>query len=434
MENKSEKIAVVGLGYVGLPLAIYLAEAGWEVFGYDVVEKKIQELSYGVESMGEIDTARLQNAYLHFTSDPKILEDCSFIIVTVPTPIDKAKRPDLCMIETASKTIGEHLQSGTVIVYESTVYPGVTEEIALPILQKTSGLIYKKDFFIGYSPERINPGDTEHTLDKVIKIISADTEESLSRVEKVYGSICKAGLHKASSIKVAEAAKVIENTQRDLNIALMNELSLIFHRIGINTREVIEAAGTKWNFHKYYPGLVGGHCIGVDPYYLVHKAEELGYHPEVITAGRRINDWMPEYVADLMIRGLVEAGKVVQGAKVLVMGLTFKEDVRDCRNSKIKYTIKKLVSYGVDVIGYDPYLSREEVESFGVKYESELKPNNVDGVIIATLHREFKKQKFDEIIEIFKEKDTRFFGTIVDIKSYFFNEVKKYPALIYKFL
>ena len=356
-------------------------------------------LQTGHDPNGEVADDEMAAAKVEYTCDPSVLERANFIIVTVPTPITEAKMPDLTMVKEASETVGKHIRPGSVVVYESTVYPGVTEDICVPIIERESGLICGKDWKIGYSPERVNPGDSEHTLDKIVKVVSGMDAETLELVAGVYGEICKAGVHKGPNIKTAEGAKVIENIQRDLNIALMNELSLIFHRLNINIKDVIDAAGTKWNFHKYQPGLVGGHCIGVDPYYLTYRAQELGYSPEVILAGRRINDRMAEYVADLMIQGLVEAGKVVQGSRVLIMGLTFKEDIRDIRNSKIADAIKKLQSYGVKVLGHDPNLEESEVAKFGVEYVSNLKSaSKVDGIILAVVHKQFRELRPEDLM------------------------------------
>lgn len=417
------KIAVVGLGYVGLPLAVAFGKSRFApIIGLNKSQARLDSLKAGRDPNKDVPDADLALAKVEYTLDPSALSRANFIIVTVPTPITQAKTPDLTPVIEASETIGKYIKPGTVVIYESTVYPGVTEEVCVPLIEKQSGLKCGVDWYVGYSPERTNPGDTEHTITTTVKVVSGIDNETLELVAAVYGEICKAGVHKAPNIKTAEAEKVIENTQRDLNIALINELSLIFHRMGINTRDVIEAAGTKWNFHKYQPGLVGGHCIGVDPYYLTHKAQELGYNPEVILAGRRINDWMPEYVADLTILGLVEAGKVVQGARVLVMGLTFKEDIRDTRNSKIGDTIKKLKSYGVSVLAHDPNLYQAEVEKFGVEHVPDLSGMaKVDGVILSTLHREFKNITLEQVIKYYNDNGK---GVLVDLKSWFLPTIR----------
>lgn len=427
------KIAVVGLGYVGLPLAVAFGKSRFApVVGLNKSQSRIDWLKAGHDPNKDVLDEDLKQAKIEFTLDSSVLSRANFIIVTVPTPINKAKQPDLSPVIKASEMIGKYIKPGTVVVYESTVYPGVSEDVCVPIIEKLSGLKCGNDWKIGYSPERVNPGDYEHTLERIVKVVSGMDAETLELVSAVYGEICKGGVHKAPNIKTAEAAKVIENIQRDLNIALMNELCLIFHRLGINTKDVIDAAGTKWNFHKYQPGLVGGHCIGVDPYYLTYRAQELGYNPEVILAGRRINDWMPEYVADLMIRGLVEAGKIVQGSRVLVMGLTFKEDIRDIRNSKIYDTIKKLQSYGVRVLGYDPNLREEEIEKFGVEYVSTpVSELRVDGIVLATLHKQFKEMKLEDFAGCFNGNGR---GVLVDVKSYYFTEAKNRAGIIYKCL
>ncbi|MBI4135794.1 nucleotide sugar dehydrogenase [Candidatus Uhrbacteria bacterium] len=427
------KIAIIGLGYVGLPLAVAFGKSRFApVIGLNKSKARIDSLLAGHDPNKDVSDADIAAAKVEFTLDPSVLAQVNFIIVTVPTPITQARQPDLTLVREASETVGKYIKPGTVVVYESTVYPGVTEEVCIAIIEKASGLKCGKDFKIGYSPERVNPGDHEHTLERIVKVVSGMDQETLDLVATVYSEICKGGVHKAPNIKTAEAAKVIENIQRDLNIALMNELTLIFHRLGINTKDVVEAAGTKWNFHKYQPGLVGGHCIGIDPYYLTYRAQELGYNPEVILAGRRINDWMPEYVADLTIRGLVEAGKAVQGSRVLVLGLTFKENIRDIRNSKIADTIKKLKSYGVQVLGYDPNLYQDEVEKFGVEYMPDLgNVAKIDGIILATLHDQFKTILLNDLIKYFNGNGR---GVLVDVKSYFLDEAKKIPNLIYKCL
>lgn len=419
-------IAVVGLGYVGLPLALAFGKAGRPVFGYDYNQKRVNELQQGIDRHREYTSDELRASRVEYSDDPSVLTKANFFIITVPTPITKANQPDLRPIESGAEVVGRYIRKGSTVVLESTVYPGVTEEVLVPIVERFSGLRCGVDWKIGYSPERTNPGDREHTIETTVKVVSGMDEETLALIAEVYGMVCKKGVHKAPTIKTAEAEKIIENTQRDLNIALVNELALIFHRMGINTRDVLEAAGTKWNFHKYQPGLVGGHCISVDPYYLTHKAEELGYHPQVILAGRRINDEMPEYVADVMIKGLVEAGKVVQGSRVLVMGLTFKEDIRDIRNSQIDDTIKKLQSYGVYVLGHDPNLDGEEIASFGVAPVRDLMTmEKVDGIIIATLHRQFKEMTFQTLLGYCnKNGDGR--GVIVDIKSWFLPIVRAF--------
>ena len=350
----SEKIAVIGLGYVGLPVAVALAKAFPATVGFDISKRRIDTLQKGEDWTGEIDTGTLQSCGLRVSGNPDDLAGATFFIITVPTPIDRERRPDLSPLEGACSFVGPALRKGAVVVFESTVYPGVTEDFCGPLLEKYSGLVCGRDFALGYSPERINPGDKQHRLETITKIVSADSAETLERVKAVYGAVVKAGLHVAPSIKVAEAAKVLENTQRDINIALMNELAIILDRMGVRTRDVLEAAGTKWNFLKFAPGLVGGHCIGVDPYYLTSCAEALGYHPQVILAGRRLNDDMGRFVAAKLIKLLVQAKKPVSGARVGVLGLTFKEDVPDLRNSKVPDIIAELKEFGITPIIHDP--------------------------------------------------------------------------------
>ncbi len=407
-------VAVVGLGYVGLPLAVAFAKEV-PVVGFDIKESRVTELLRGFDATGEIASAELKNGNLTFTTDAKKLRRSEFIIVCVPTPIDDAKIPDLRPVRGASEIVGAQLQRGQTVIYESTVYPGVTEEVALPILEAKSGLKLGQ-FKIGYSPERINPGDKQHTIDRIIKVVSGCDAETLDRVAALYSLVAKAGVHRAPNIKTAEAAKVIENIQRDLNIALMNELAQIFARLGIRTDEVLAAAGTKWNFHKYFPGLVGGHCIGVDPYYLTHRALELGYHPQVILSGRGVNDTIPRYVGELVIRELNRAGKVIKGSKVLVMGLTFKEDVPDTRNSKVADTIRYLREFGVEVIGHDPILAETEVdlEHCVVSNVPFKKVGAVDAILIANKHEPFKKLTLADL----KKKMPKH-PILVDIKNLF---------------
>ena len=382
-------ISIVGLGYVGLPLASAFARHG-KVIAFDISTTRIKELKDGFDATGELETAQLGNPNLLFTSDPADLKQSDFIIVTVPTPIDESNNPDLRPLESASRTVGQNLTSGAIVVYESTVFPGATEDICVPILERESGLTYGIDFKVGYSPERINPGDKVNTLDKIIKIVSGQDVETLEKVARTYELIISAGVHRAPSIKVAEAAKVIENTQRDLNIALMNELSLIFNRLGINTHDVLAAAGTKWNFLKFTPGLVGGHCIGVDPYYLTFKAESIGYHPQVILAGRRINDGMGKYVAESTIKKLIQQGQAIKGRRVAVLGLTFKENVPDIRNTRVVDVVRELTDYGVEVLVHDPLASAEETRhEYGLELTSLDGLNEVSAIILAVPHHDY---------------------------------------------
>jgi UDP-N-acetyl-D-glucosamine/UDP-N-acetyl-D-galactosamine dehydrogenase len=425
-------IAIVGLGYVGLPLLAEFGRTAWApVSGFDVSESRVTSLKEGVDQNHDLEVGALDQVKATYSTDAAIIADSNFIIVAVPTPIGKANQPDLSLIESASRTVGSHLKAGSIVVYESTVYPGVTEETCVPILEEVSGLTCGVDFKVGYSPERVNPGDREHTIEKIVKIVSGMDQETLEIVANVYSAVCKGGVHKAPTIKTAEAAKVIENVQRDLNISLMNELSVIFHLMGVDTHDVIDAAATKWNFHKYSPGLVGGHCIGVDPYYLTFKAQEYGYNPEVILAGRRINDSMGARVASHTLSGLVSAGKVVQGARVLVMGLTFKPDIRDTRNSKIGDTISKLQEYGVTISGYDPNLSEEEVRSFGVEPIADISEvNGVDAVIVATAHRQFDDISITDIAALCNRNgDGR--KVLIDVKGLYRKSVSDVDDLIY---
>jgi UDP-N-acetyl-D-galactosamine dehydrogenase len=383
------RIAVVGLGYVGLPLAAAFGRKA-EVLGFDIDERKLAQLRDGYDATGELTTEQLDSTRIEYTDDPERLREAQFIIVTVPTPIDGNNKPDLRPIEMASLTIGANLARGSIVVYESTVYPGVTEEVAVPILEAQSGLTCGVDFKVGYSPERINPGDKVHTVDKIVKVVSGQDTETLETVARVYELVVDAGVHRASSIKVAEAAKVIENTQRDLNIALMNELALIFGRMGIPTRDVLAAAGTKWNFLPFTPGLVGGHCIGVDPYYLTYKAEAIGYHPQVILAGRRINDGMGKHVAEQTIKHLIQADKAVKAARILVLGLTFKENCPDIRNTKVVDIIRELREYGVEILVHDPMADPEEARhEYGLELVDLEGLAPVDGIVWAVAHRAF---------------------------------------------
>ena len=382
--NKENVVCIVGLGYVGLPLAETFSQH-FKVIGFDINEDKINRLSS-------------ENRNIEFTSNPFKIKLADFVIITVPTPVSKSKDPDLSFIKSAATVVGQNLKKGAIVVVESTVYPGVTEEIVGPILEKESGFSLGQDFKIGYSPERVNPGDSDHTIDKITKIVSGMDEETVNALAMLYGSITT--VYKTKDIKTAEAAKVIENIQRDLNIALMNELALIFHKMGLDTNAVLDAASTKWNFYRYSPGLVGGHCIPVDPYYLVYAAQELGYHPQVILSGRSTNDYMPMHVVDLTIKALNDAGRVINGSKVLIMGLTFKENVEDTRESPVKGIIEGLNGYRCDLYGYDPLLSEEEISDFGVKFVNNLGDVKVDCVIVTVMHNEFQKIQLEEMKSI----------------------------------
>ena len=392
------KVGVLGLGYVGLPLAVEFGKH-FRTVGFDIKAARVAELKKGRDSTLEVEPGELRAAKgLSYSTDVKDLKPCQVFIVTVPTPIDGYKRPDLTPIVRASELLGGVLKKGDIVVFESTVYPGCTEEVAVPILERLSGLKFNRDFFCGYSPERINPGDKTHRLTTIKKITSGSTPEVADFVDSLYGSIVEAGTHKASSIRVAEAAKVIENTQRDVNIALINELALIFNRLGIDTEEVLEAAGTKWNFLPFRPGLVGGHCIGVDPYYLTHKAQEIGYHPEMILAGRRINDNMAIYVAERIAQLMIKKRIHVKGSRILVMGLTFKENCPDVRNSKVADVVRELQKYGAKVDVYDPWVDHAEAEhEYGIKPIGKLAKGKYDAVVLAVAHKEFRDMGIDAI-------------------------------------
>lgn len=411
--NKEENVVcLVGLGYVGMPLAEMFSKH-FKVIGFDIDEEKINRLSS-------------ENSDLEFTSDPLKIKLADFVIITVPTPVSKSKEPDLSFIKSAARIVGQNLKKGAVVVLESTVYPGVTEEIVGPILEKESGFVMGQDFKIGYSPERINPGDRDHTIDKITKIVSGMDEETVNALAELYGSITT--VYKTKDIRTAEAAKVIENIQRDLNIALMNELALIFHKMGLDTNAVLDAASTKWNFYRYSPGLVGGHCIPVDPYYLVYTAKELGYHPQVILSGRSVNDYMPMHVVDLTIKALNDAGRVINGSKILIMGLTFKENVEDTRESPVKGIVKGLQDFRCDLYGYDPLLSAEEIADFGVKVVHNLENVKVDCVVITVAHDAFKKIGLDELKTIMEEKPI-----LIDVRGLFREEAEK-SDLVYRSL
>jgi UDP-N-acetyl-D-galactosamine dehydrogenase len=393
LKKRRTPLAVVGLGYVGLPLAVALARK-FDVIGFDISQPRVRELSQGKDRTGEVAPDALAACEATFTADPKALKKAGVIIVAVPTPIDGNNAPDLRPVVGATRTVGENLAPGTVVCYESTVYPGLTEEVCVPLLEDRSGLKCGRDFFVGYSPERINPGDKVHTLETIVKVVAGQDEATLDLLDAVYSAVVKAGTHRASSIKVAEAAKVIENTQRDLNIALMNELSLLFGRMGIDTLEVLAAAGTKWNFLPFRPGLVGGHCIGVDPYYLTFKAQSVGYHPEVILAGRRINDSMGKHVAETTVKRMIACGCLIKGARVGVLGLTFKENVPDLRNSKVADVVRELAEYGVEVLVHDPLADPAEAhEEYGLDLRRLEDFTGLNALILAVSHKEYASLK-----------------------------------------
>jgi UDP-N-acetyl-D-galactosamine dehydrogenase len=413
--RREEKIAVVGLGYVGLPLAVHL-DRHFSVVGYDLKTERIAELKKGVDRTREVAPEKLQSARIDFSADPGKLGACKMVIVAVPTPIDAYRIPDLGPLTSASSTVGRHLSRGSCVVYESTVYPGATEEVCLPILERESGLRCHADFSIGYSPERINPGDRVNTLETIVKVVSGSDEPTCELLTSVYGRIVGAGVHRASSIRVAEAAKVIENTQRDLNIALMNELAKIFDIMEIDTREVLAAAETKWNFLPFRPGLVGGHCIGVDPYYLTFKSESLGYHPEMILAGRRINDRMGKYVAEKTVKLLIAAGKKVSGAKVALLGLTFKEDVPDLRNTRVVDIVGEMKDYGIEVVTTDPMADPDEARAyFGIELVPLDGIANMDAVIVAVAHRQYREMGLERIAGLCRNGAP----LVIDVKAAF---------------
>ena len=398
LKEREAVICVVGMGYVGRPLAEYLSEH-LRVIGYDIDEEKVKRLNSGDK-----------NELLEFSSDEEKIGEADFVIICVPTPVNDSKEPELDFVKSATKTAGEYIKKGAVVAYESTVYPGVTEEECIPLLEEKSGMVCGEDFFVGYSPERVNPGDKKHTIDKITKVVGGMNEEVSEVLGELYGLITN--VHLTKDIKTAEAAKVIENIQRDLNIALMNELSLIFNKMNLDTEEVLEAAATKWNFHRYHPGLVGGHCIPVDPYYLVYKAKRLDYHPQVILAGRAINDGMPKHVGEMAVKGLNRAGKVIKDSKVVIMGLTYKENVEDVRKSPAKDIVKLLKEYDVQVYGYDPYLSDESIENFGVKPTDNVK--GFDCAVITVAHDEFRDIGADDLIKAMNDDPV-----LVDVRGMF---------------
>jgi UDP-N-acetyl-D-galactosamine dehydrogenase len=414
MDIASARIAVIGLGYVGLPLAVEFAKR-YPVVGFDISGPRIQELRQGRDSSLEVEPDELAAVSMTYTEQLEALRDCNVYIVTVPTPIDAYKNPDLSPLVAASKAVGKVISAGDVVIYESTVYPGATEEDCIPVIEATSGLSFNRDFFAGYSPERINPGDKEHRVTTIKKVTAGSTPEVADFVDALYGSIITAGTHKASSIKVAEAAKVIENTQRDVNIALVNELSLIFDRLGIDTEEVLKAAGTKWNFLPFRPGLVGGHCIGVDPYYLTHKAQAIGYHPAMILAGRRINDGMGAHVSGRVVKLMLQRGLTVNGGRVLVLGLTFKENCPDLRNTRAIDIVAELRSYGMDVDVWDPWVDAAEAEhEYGITPVEHPETGTYTAVVIAVAHRQFAELGIDKIRALTLPN-----GVVFDVKYLF---------------
>jgi UDP-N-acetyl-D-galactosamine dehydrogenase len=411
--NKEPVICVVGLGYVGLPLAAAFGKTGWKTYGFDVNKERIETLKKNEDWTHELTNDDLKKTSVEYSNDPGVMKNANTIIVAVPTPVNDANVPDLSLVQKASESVGKNLQKGAVVVYESTVYPGVTEDICVPILEKASGLQNGNDFTVGYSPERINPGDKEHTIEKIVKVVAGQDDETTAWLELVYGKIVKAGIFKASNIKVAELAKALENTQRDINIALMNEIARLCDRLGIRTSDVLDAAGTKWNFLKFSPGLVGGHCIGVDPYYLVHKANELGLHTEVISAGRKMNDTQSTFIEKQIIRVCVEQKINPVGARVLVLGLTFKENVPDTRNAKVHDLIRKLQADGMTLEGCDPWLSDEQIQKLDL-FPGNLEKGSYDVILLAVTHREFANLKADVFKKALKKG-----GIFYDLRSVF---------------
>ena len=416
LKSGKEKLSLVGLGYVGMPIAVEFAKRGVKVIGYDLNEAKIEMYKKGFDPTHEVGDEVIKNSAVDFTSDAEKLKEAKFHIVAVPTPVNDDHTPDLTPVEGAARILGKNLTKGSIVVFESTVYPGVTEDICKPILEKESGLKCGEDFKIGYSPERINPGDKEHRLNTIKKIVSGMDEETLDIVANVYSIVVDAGVHRAESIKVAEAAKVIENSQRDINIAFMNELSIIFNKMGIDTLAVLEAAGTKWNFLPFRPGLVGGHCIGVDPYYLTYKAEEVGYHSQIILSGRRINDDMGRYVAESCVKQMIQLSKPVKGARVAILGFTFKENCPDTRNSKVFDIVKELREYGIEPVIADPQADADEAERlYGIKMSPMSEVKDMDAVILAVAHKEFAGLSVSDVDRFFKDD----IKLLLDIKGVF---------------
>lgn len=416
LQSQEEKISVIGLGYVGLPVAIEFAKK-YDTVGFDISKEKLNLYLNGTDITGEVGNDAVQNTTITFTSDEAELQNCKFHVVAVPTPINTDKTPNLYPIISASKTIGRNLAKGSIVVYESTVYPGTTEEICIPILEKESGLKFGRDFKVGYSPERINPGDKVNTLTKIIKVVSGSDEEALQEIANVYDSIIKAGVYKAESIKVAEAAKVIENSQRDINIAFMNELSMVFNKMDINTKSVLEAAGTKWNFLNFTPGLVGGHCIGVDPYYFTYKAEQLGYHSQIILSGRKINDDMGKHIANNIIKSMIKSKQEINGARIAIFGLTFKENVADVRNTKVIDIIEELNDYGVEVLVHDPVADADEVlREFNIRLINEDELQDLDTIVMAVPHHAFLENYSLDILDGLYRGNKK---VLIDIKGIF---------------
>jgi len=427
--SQKEKLSVIGLGYVGMPLAVAFAKK-ISVIGFDLNEEKTELYKMGIDPTNEVGNEAIKQTAVEFTSNEKRIREAKFHIIAVPTPINADKTPNLHPVESASEIVGRNLTKGSIVVYESTVYPGVTEDICIPILEKSSGLKCGADFKVGYSPERINPGDKVHRLENIVKIVSAIDDESLEEIAKVYELIIEVGVHRTSTIKVAEAAKVVENSQRDINIAFMNELAMVFDRMGIDTKEVIEAMNTKWNALGFYPGLVGGHCIGVDPYYFIYQAEKLGYHSQIILSGRKINDGMGEFVADATIKQLILAGKTVNKAKVAILGITFKENCPDTRNTRVVDVIKRLNEYDIYPIVSDPLAEKSEVmDEYNIGLIDFSEINNVDCLIFAVAHDQYKKLSFEQVDELFTKDGTD--KVLIDVKSIFDRKIFNIPGFKY---
>jgi len=428
LKNKKEKVSVIGLGYVGFPLLIELAKT-YDTVGFDVNEGKVESYKSGIDVTNEVGDELTKKSTALFTFDEKDIQQCKFHIVAVPTPINSDKTPNLTPIIEASKTVARNLSKGSIIVFESTVYPGTTEEICIPVIEETSGLKFGDDFKVGYSPERINPGDKVNTLTKIVKVVSGSDDEALETIFSVYNEIIEAGIHRAPSIKVAEAAKVIENAQRDINIAFMNELSMVFNKMDINTNDVLEAAGTKWNFLNFKPGLVGGHCIGVDPYYFTYKAEQLGYHSQIISAGRKINDEMGKYAATNIIKQIIHSGQAVKGAKVAIFGFTFKEDVADVRNTKVIDIIEELEDYGVNVLVHDPMADEKDTkQQYNISLVERKDLYDLNAVVLAVPHQIFADYSIDYFDSLFKNENEKVF---IDIKGKFDKEYFKKNGYYY---
>jgi UDP-N-acetyl-D-glucosamine/UDP-N-acetyl-D-galactosamine dehydrogenase len=430
ISNREEKISLVGLGYVGMPIAVAFAKKA-DVIGFDISDEKIKLYKSGIDSTKEVGDEAIKETTVEFTADESKLKEAKFHIVAVPTPVNEDHTPDLKPVESASKTVGRNLTKGSIVVFESTVYPGVTEEICIPILEKESGMKCGEDFKVGYSPERINPGDKVHRLETIVKVVSGMDEESLDIIAKVYELVVDAGVHRAESIKVAEAAKVIENSQRDINIAFMNELSIIFNKMDIDTKAVLKAAGTKWNFLNFFPGLVGGHCIGVDPYYLTYKAEQLGYHSQIILSGRRINDDMGKYVTENVVKNMIKEDKQIKGATIAIFGVTFKENCPDVRNTKVIDVINELKEYGINVVVVDPVAEKQDLLNlYGIRLQEIDDVKGVDAVIFAVPHEEFKSIKLGDIKRMYNHKWNGYSDAIEEVAAISDSEITKYKYVL----